>query len=150
MFNDNSRQQQKIAARIERVLIVDSQSQSARLLGDLLRADLACEVFNATSIDNAYAIASSHDPHLVFVEHPSAGIDGYALTRKIRRSELACRMVPVIMVTAEATAAAILTITMGIRQSLGLFISPLNTATGLGIVAISFAKFAAPSPCGPA
>lgn len=37
------------------------------------------------------------------------------------------------------TAAAILTITMGIRQSLGLFVSPLNTATGLGIVAISFA-----------
>ena len=63
----------------------------------------------AASIDNAYALAISHDPHLFFVEHPSAGIDGYALTRKIRRSELSCRMVPVIMVTAEATAAAILT-----------------------------------------
>jgi MFS family permease len=36
-------------------------------------------------------------------------------------------------------AAAILTITMGARQSMGLFVSPLNTATGLGIVAISFA-----------
>ncbi|MCC7547602.1 MAG: MFS transporter [Burkholderiales bacterium] len=35
--------------------------------------------------------------------------------------------------------AAILTITMGTRQSLGLFVSPLNTSTGLGIVAISFA-----------
>ena len=34
--------------------------------------------------------------------------------------------------------AAILAITMGIRQSLGLFVSPLNTTTGLGIVAISF------------
>ena len=37
------------------------------------------------------------------------------------------------------TAAAILTITMGMRQSIGLFVSPLNTATGLGIIAISFA-----------
>jgi len=37
------------------------------------------------------------------------------------------------------SAAAIMTITMGARQSLGLFVSPLNTATGLGIVAISFA-----------
>jgi len=37
------------------------------------------------------------------------------------------------------TAAAIMTITMGARQSMGLFVSPLNTATGLGIVAISFA-----------
>jgi predicted MFS family arabinose efflux permease len=36
-------------------------------------------------------------------------------------------------------AAAILMVTMGARQSLGLFVSPLNTSTGLGIVAISFA-----------
>jgi len=37
------------------------------------------------------------------------------------------------------TAAAILMITMGSRQTLGLFVSPLNTATGLGIVSISLA-----------
>ncbi|HEX7810955.1 MAG TPA: MFS transporter [Burkholderiales bacterium] len=37
------------------------------------------------------------------------------------------------------TAAVILMITMGSRQTLGLFISPINTSTGLGIVAISFA-----------
>ena len=37
------------------------------------------------------------------------------------------------------TAAAILLITMGARQSLGLFVRPLNAATGLGIVAISLA-----------
>ena len=37
------------------------------------------------------------------------------------------------------TAAAIMMITTGVRQSLGLFVSPLNTSTGLGIVGISFA-----------
>lgn len=36
-------------------------------------------------------------------------------------------------------AAAILMITMGARQSTGLFVAPLNQATGLGIVSISFA-----------
>ncbi len=36
-------------------------------------------------------------------------------------------------------AAAVLMVTMGARQSLGLFISPLNTSTGLGIVTISLA-----------
>jgi MFS family permease len=36
-------------------------------------------------------------------------------------------------------AAAMLMITMGARQSLGLFVAPLNTSTGLGIVTISFA-----------
>ena len=38
-----------------------------------------------------------------------------------------------------ATASLLLMVTMGVRQSLGLFVSPLNTATGLGIVTISFA-----------
>lgn len=36
-------------------------------------------------------------------------------------------------------AAAILMITMGSRQVGGLFVSPLNTATGIGVVGISFA-----------
>jgi MFS family permease len=36
-------------------------------------------------------------------------------------------------------AAAILLITMGARQSLGLFVAPIDSSTGLGIVAISFA-----------
>ena len=36
-------------------------------------------------------------------------------------------------------AALMLMVTMGTRQSMGLFVSPLNTSTGLGIVAISFA-----------
>jgi len=38
-----------------------------------------------------------------------------------------------------AAAALILAITFGTRSSLGLFLSPLNTATGLGIATISFA-----------
>lgn len=36
-------------------------------------------------------------------------------------------------------AAALLMVTMGTRQSLGLFVSPINTTSGLGIVAISLA-----------
>ena len=36
-------------------------------------------------------------------------------------------------------AAGILMVTMGARQSLGLFVSPINTSTGLGIVTISLA-----------
>ena len=36
-------------------------------------------------------------------------------------------------------AAAVLMVTMGARQSMGLFVSPLNTSTGLGIATISFA-----------
>ena len=35
--------------------------------------------------------------------------------------------------------AGILMVTTGLRQSMGLFVSPLNTATGLGVATISFA-----------
>lgn len=41
--------------------------------------------------------------------------------------------------TLTLSSAAVLAVTIGIRQSLGLFVSPLNTATGLGIVTVSFA-----------
>src|SRR5574343_1616351 len=36
-------------------------------------------------------------------------------------------------------AAGILMVTMGIRQSFGLYISPMNDSTGLGVVTLSFA-----------
>jgi MFS family permease len=42
-------------------------------------------------------------------------------------------------VTVTLAAAAIMMVTMGARQSLGLFVSPLNTSTGLGITTISLA-----------
>jgi predicted MFS family arabinose efflux permease len=38
-----------------------------------------------------------------------------------------------------ATASLLLMVTMGVRQTLGLFVSPINTTSGLGIVTISFA-----------
>ena len=37
------------------------------------------------------------------------------------------------------SAAGILMVTMGARQSLGLFLAPLNTSTGLGVASISLA-----------
>src|SRR5262249_30854201 len=37
------------------------------------------------------------------------------------------------------SAAGILMVTMGMRQSIGLFVSPLNSSTGLGITTISLA-----------
>lgn len=45
---------------------------------------------------------------------------------------------PDVLVTTLA-AASILLVTMGIRQSMGLFVSPLNTSAGLGIATISLA-----------
>ena len=41
--------------------------------------------------------------------------------------------------TLACLAAGVLMLTMGARQSIGLFVSPLNTSTGLGVANISFA-----------
>jgi MFS family permease len=51
------------------------------------------------------------------------------------KTEPSVRSVWLLMISA----AAILMITMGARQTTGLFVSPINTSTGLGIVSISFA-----------
>ena len=45
---------------------------------------------------------------------------------------------PLVLVTV-LMAGGVLLITMGIRQSIGLFVGPLNTTTGLGITSISLA-----------
>lgn len=78
------------------------------MLSELLRGALSCEVYGAADAERALATARAVEPQLIFVEHPAAGLDGYAVAKKIRRSEMACRMAPIIMVTAEATAQAIL------------------------------------------
>ncbi len=89
------------------MLVVDPKISTARLLADQLRQLGGVEIHPAASLDQGYAMAVSVEPQLIFVEHASAGLDGLALTRRIRRSDLACRTAPIIMCTAEATAEAI-------------------------------------------
>jgi CheY-like chemotaxis protein len=100
---------QKFAVKVERVLIVDPQPSAVRMLGDLIRGAMPCEIYSAGDTERAYAVTRAMDPQLIFVEHPVSGVDGYAFTKRLRRSDMACRMAPVIMVTTEATAASILT-----------------------------------------
>ncbi|MBW8891155.1 MAG: response regulator [Burkholderiales bacterium] len=107
MFDGNIRTLQRIAAKMQRVLIVDPNTAAVRLLADQLRHVGNVQIFHATSIEAGWGMARTVDPMLVFVEHASSGCDGQALARKIRRSDLACRENPIIMCTSEATAEAI-------------------------------------------
>lgn len=97
----------RVASKLKRILIVDPNVRSSRFLGSLLKSGLQARVFTSAFFDAGFALARSANPHLILVEHTSVGLDGYALTRKIRRSDLPSRKAPVIMVTAEATASAI-------------------------------------------
>jgi CheY-like chemotaxis protein len=61
----------------------------------------------AQTEDRAFSFLDGFNPQLIFVEYKGPHLDGLAFTRRLRRSDLACREAPVIVVTAEATAAAI-------------------------------------------
>ena len=106
MFDGNVRTIQRVAAKVQRILVIDPNPATARLLADQMRP-LGAQVFAAPSSEKGYAMARATDPQLIFVEHTTDGVDGLAFTRKIRRSDLICRDAPVIMCTAEATAEAI-------------------------------------------
>lgn len=107
MFDGNPRTLQRIAAKMQRVLVVDPSTATQRLLADQLRHVGPVQMFAAPTVEQGWAMARTVDPQMIFVEHASAGVDGLALARKIRRSDLACRQAPIIMCTAEATAETI-------------------------------------------
>jgi len=108
VFNVDPKIVQRMTPHLQRVLIVDSQAASVKLLQELLRSIVLCQVWAAPSDAKAIQAARAFDPQIIFVEHAGPELDGARLARALRRSELPCRKAPIIMVTAEATAQAIL------------------------------------------
>jgi len=98
---------QCIDALLQRVLIVDAHPATVKMLSDLLRSVGRCQIWTAADWTRAMELAQTSEPHLVFVEH-GGGQDGIGFTRKLRRSYIAARKAAVIVVSAEATAAAII------------------------------------------
>lgn len=108
MFNGDKRVFAKMAPKLQRVLIADPQPASARLLSELMRDIAGSEVWIAPTTERALSAAQINDPQLIVVEVGDERVDGLAFTRKLRRSRMACRKAPVIAITGQATAAAIL------------------------------------------
>jgi CheY-like chemotaxis protein len=108
VFNAEPRLLQRIAPHIQRVLILDPNPQSVRMLSDVLRAITLCQVQSAATNSRALQIARTFDPQIIFTEYGAPGLDGLAFTLALRRSDASCRTAPVVMATAEATAQAIL------------------------------------------
>jgi len=107
VFALDAKTMQRIAPVVRRVIIVDPNPAAARLLSDLLKGfgsrDVAVESDEARVID----LAREVEPGLILTERAGPKLDGESLARRIRRSSLSCRRVPIIMVTAEATASSI-------------------------------------------
>jgi len=108
LFNADAKIISRMTPMLQRVMIVDPQPTGARLIGELMRDVARSQIWIADTAEKAMRLASNYEPHIVFAEMGPAPLDGIAFTRELRRSHLAARYAPVIMVTGQATAAGIL------------------------------------------
>ncbi len=107
MFATDAKTLARIAPAVRRVVIADPNMASARLLQDIMKSLGAREVVAETDEARVLEIIREIEPGIVFTERTGPKLDGESLTRKLRRSNLVSRKVPVIMVTADATASTI-------------------------------------------
>lgn len=107
MFAADARVLSRIAPTVRRVVIADPNLASARLLVDIMKSLGAREVVTETDEVRVMDAIREIEPGLIFTERAGPNLDGESLTRNLRRSSLAARRTPVIMVTADATASSI-------------------------------------------
>ncbi len=106
MLYVDSRATPKYEDFLQRVLVLDAQPAATRLLAELLKDLRAGMIRCENNVKSAINAARQDNPQIIFTEFAGPHWDGLQFVRTIRRSELACRKAPVIMVTAEATAHA--------------------------------------------
>jgi CheY-like chemotaxis protein len=107
VFAPDAKTLSRIEPVVRRVLIADPNAASARLLQDILKTMGAREIITEAEEHRVLDHARDLEPGLVFTERSGPRLDGEQLARKIRRSNLACRQSPIIMMTADATASSI-------------------------------------------
>lgn len=109
MFKDDGKLIERMAPALQRALVIDPSSPGSRMLADLMRSLTHCQVWIAPSAGKAMELLKGIDPQIIFIEHAErGGVDGIEFTRRLRRSEAACRQAPVVMILAQPTAAAVL------------------------------------------
>lgn len=93
---------------LQRVLIIDRQPAAARLLAEILKDLGARAVVVESTLDAAWRMLSSLQPQLILADILAEDVEGLDFVRQLRRSDLACRHAPLIVVSANATAETVL------------------------------------------
>ena len=88
MFTADAKTLNRIEPVVRRILIVDPNAASARLLLDIMKSLGAREVVTETDEVRAIEHARELEPGLIFTERTGVRLDGEQLARKIRRSNL--------------------------------------------------------------
>lgn len=97
----------QLAPHLQRVLVLDGSVASTRLLTDLLKGLGGRHIAAETTDEMALKACKGFEPQIIFTELKGKNLDGLAFVRALRRSTLPCRQAPVIVITSEATAQAI-------------------------------------------
>ena len=81
-----------------KLLVVDDQRINILVLNELFRED--CDVFMATSGEQALQVCRAQLPDLVLLDVQMDGIDGYEVCRRLK-ADAESRNIPVIFITAQ-------------------------------------------------
>jgi DNA-binding response OmpR family regulator len=88
---------------LQRVLIIDRQPSVGRLLSEILRDLGARAVLTESTFETAAKTLASLQPQLILADVLEDAWGGLDFVRTLRRSDLACRHVPLVVITANAT-----------------------------------------------
>jgi DNA-binding response OmpR family regulator len=78
------------------------------MLTEIIKGLGAARSWSRPNTDRALRTAAELEPGIIFTERTATSWTARPVARNVRRSHLGCRRVPIIMVTAEATATTIL------------------------------------------
>ena len=92
---------------LKRVLIIDPNPLAVSIMTDLIRQVGSTTVFKTDRTDYGLEMAREINPQLIISEFAADRFEGLNLVRKIRRSDMPCRKVPVIVTTVASTRLAI-------------------------------------------
>jgi CheY-like chemotaxis protein len=109
VFKDDRKLIERMAPALQRILVVDPSTAGARMLADLMRSLVQCQVWVAPTAGKAIDLVKAVEPQIIFINHAErGGVDGIEFTRRFRRSEANARQAPVIMILTQPTAATVI------------------------------------------
>lgn len=97
MFSLDPKLEAKLKPHLKRVMVIEGNPAYARILMDMLRVLGSERVQVETDDRRAMMICEDFDPQIIFCDLNSPKIEGAKFVTSLRRSELRCRKVPVIM-----------------------------------------------------
>jgi len=113
MIFAESRNTRQLAPHLRRVLLLDANPMAMRMTSEILKDLGAQRIYTETSDARALDLCKQVEPQIIITELNGPSLDGLRFVRTLRRSTLACRSRPVIVIAAEPTASSL----MGARNS---------------------------------